>query len=98
DEVLARCSHVLSQGGAFTSAAAFSAGRPQLIVPLHNEALLNGEMLRQLGVARLLDPEAPAETAALELRYFLDDIAIVETACEQARRIAGRPLPDGREA
>lgn len=97
-EALPRCSHVLSQGGAFTSAAALAAGRPQLIVPLHNEALLNVRLLRQYGVAQTFTPNGSRSAMQANLLQFLADPGLRENARECARRLALRPLPDGRQA
>ena len=94
-DVLSLASHVISQGGAGTTAAAFSAGRPQLIVALHDEALLNYELLKRHGVAQKLEPSSdPAEvTAAIDA--FLGDPLLPDNALDAANRIARRPLPDG---
>ena len=51
NEVLTRCSHMLTQGGAMTAAAGLSAGRPQMVLAGHDEAELNLSMLAQNGVS-----------------------------------------------
>jgi len=89
---------VLSQGGAFTSAAAFIAGRPQLIAPLHNEALLNVRLLKQYGVAQTFAPNGSRGAIEASLQQFLGDSGLRENARECGRRLAIRRLPDGRQA
>ena len=96
-DVLARASHVISQGGAMTSAAVFAAGRPHLVVPSHDEALINLALLQQHGVARAMrvSPEIGDITTAIG--DFLADAALPDAALAAAQRIAGRPLPDGAD-
>lgn len=97
-DVLSRCSHVLSQGGAFTSAAAFAAGRPQLVVPLHNEAWLNLKLLRQYGVAQTFAPNLQRSAMRSALQVFLADPGLRENARASAKRLATRTMPDGEKA
>ena len=84
DEVLPAVSHVLSQGGAFTCQAALTAGRPHLIMPLHNETELNLSMCAQLGVARRLDPVKHEKS----LRARVNDFLIESALSRQARHVA----------
>jgi rhamnosyltransferase subunit B len=96
DEVLARVSHVLTQGGAMTSAAAFTAGRPQLVVPTHDEAELNLALLQQFGVARRLATRGnTAQAIAADIGSFLADTVVADAAGEIAERLATRRLEDG---
>lgn len=97
DEVLARSSHVMTQGGAMTSAAAYSAGRPQLVVPLHAESEVNLGLLQQRHVAHRLNRPESREESQREMRAFLADRGLADSALREARRLAGRTLPDGRE-
>jgi rhamnosyltransferase subunit B len=97
-EVLSRCSHILTQGGAMTAAAAFTAGRPQLVMPGHDEAELNLAMLKQHGVAAELELTTDPHAVARDIAAFMDDPGYSERAQEIARRIAARTLPDGTDA
>jgi hypothetical protein len=95
EAVLGTASHVLTQGGAGTVAAAYAAGRPQLVAAPHEEADVNADLLIQAGVGkRLTVGEKPAKVAA-DIVAFLDDPVLPDNALEAANRIARRPLPDG---
>jgi rhamnosyltransferase subunit B len=96
-EVLPRVSHVLTQGGAMTSAAVFAAGRPQLVLPPHDEAEINLALLEQYRVAQRLRAEDDPAAIAAEIGAFMADHDLIERAQEIAQRIAVRPLPDGGE-
>jgi UDP:flavonoid glycosyltransferase YjiC (YdhE family) len=96
-EVLARASHVITQGGAMTSAAVFAAGRPHLVIPTHDESLINLALLEQHGVARALRVSEDAAEVAAAITEFLADAAMPDAALAEAQRIGGRPLPDGAE-
>jgi UDP:flavonoid glycosyltransferase YjiC (YdhE family) len=95
-DVLSRASHVLTQGGAMTSASAFTAGRPQLVTPLHGESEINLGLLTQRGVAVRLEKPTKESNLRARLRAFLDDHRLSERAQIEAKRIAIRPLPDGK--
>lgn len=96
-ELLPTVSHVISAGGAFLSHAALAAGRPHLVLPQHNEARLNLEMLERLGVAREL---APGEPDGLRdaVESFIADHGLVRQARHWAGVIATRQQPDGMAA
>jgi hypothetical protein len=97
DEVFRTASHVLSQGGAGTTAAAYSAGRPQLVMAAHDEAEMNLDLLARARVGRALTvADDPSEVAA-EIGAFLADPLLPDDALEAANRIAHRVLPDGAE-
>jgi hypothetical protein len=92
-EVLPTVSHVLHAGGLFTSAAALAAGRPQMVMPLHDETRLNHRMLSQLGVARQMPPGGDPAVLANHLRAFLQDHTISGEARNWAKLIQSRPQP-----
>jgi UDP:flavonoid glycosyltransferase YjiC (YdhE family) len=96
-EVLARCSHIITQGGAMTTAAAFAAGRPQLVIPGHDEADLNLGLLQRHGVAERLPITEDSRAIAGAITDFVNQPAPAERASEAAKRIAVRPLPDGAD-
>jgi hypothetical protein len=96
-DVLPRVSHVLTQGGAMTSAAVFSAGRAQLVMPPHDEAQLNLGLLEQYGVGSPLTVGSDPAIVAADIDAFLADAGQAARAQEIAHRIATRPLPDGAE-
>jgi hypothetical protein len=80
DEVLPTVSHVLSQGGAFTSQAALAAGRPHLMIALHNETELNLQHLSGLGVARRLEPGRDGRALRSKINDFVMDIPLFHQA------------------
>jgi UDP:flavonoid glycosyltransferase YjiC (YdhE family) len=93
--VLKNASHILSQGGAGTIAAAYSAGRPQLVVPAHDEAEINAEMLVRSGVGQTLAVTTDPSEIAARIAQFMAHPLLPDNALELANRIARRPLPDG---
>jgi len=95
DEVLRAASHVLSQGGAGTIAAAYSAGRPQLVIASHDEAEINLDLLRRAGVGQGLKVSGSPSEVAAEISRFMADPYLPDNALEAANRIARRVLPDG---
>jgi UDP:flavonoid glycosyltransferase YjiC (YdhE family) len=94
-EVLRDASHVLTQGGAGTIAAAYSAGRPQLVMPAHDEAKINLEMLVRAGVGQSLTVATDPADVAAEITRFMAHPSLPDNALELANRIARRVLPDG---
>jgi UDP:flavonoid glycosyltransferase YjiC (YdhE family) len=95
DEVLGAASHVLSQGGAGTIAAAYSAGRPQLVIAIHDETEINLDLLRRAGVGRGLNLSGDPSEVAAQISRFVADPTLPDNALEAANRIARRVLPDG---
>jgi UDP:flavonoid glycosyltransferase YjiC (YdhE family) len=83
-EVLGRVSHVFTQGGAMTAAAALTAGRPQLVMPLHEEAWLNYRMLERLRIAWLMRTDLDEEGVGRLLARFLADPNVLANARDQA--------------
>ncbi len=97
-DVLKSASHVLTQGGAGTTAAAYSAGRPQLVLAAHQEAEVNLDLLVRAGVGKGLEmSDEPAKVAA-DISSFVGDPVLPDNALEAANRIARRNLPDGAAA
>jgi UDP:flavonoid glycosyltransferase YjiC (YdhE family) len=95
-EVLSRCSHVLTEGGALTSAAALASGRPQLVAPLHGEAEINLRLLQERRVAWRLEKAESSDQLREAIWQFVNDRPLVEQAVAEARRLAIRRLPDGK--
>lgn len=98
NEILPRVSHVLSQGGAFTCQAALAAGRPHLIMPLHNETELNLMNSGALGVARRMDPpknEKEEKAMIKKIDAFLTDAQMMQNARQWAMTLQTRQQPDG---
>ena len=97
EEVLRTASHVLTQGGAGTIAAAYTAGRPQLVVTSHDESSLNLDLLKRGGVGTGLEITENTKDVAAAIGKFIDDPALPDNALEAANRIARRVLPDGAD-
>ncbi|MDZ4866322.1 MAG: hypothetical protein SGI91_03280 [Alphaproteobacteria bacterium] len=95
NEILPRVSHVLSQGGAFTCQAAIAAGRPHLIMPLHNETELNFAQTSTLGVARRLDPSKDEKVVRKKIDDFLTDTQLIHNARHWALTLQGRQQGNG---
>lgn len=95
DEVLPAVSHVLSQGGAFMCHAALAAGRPHLIMPLHNETELNLSACARLGVARRLDPAKHEKTVRARLNDFLIESELMRQARHWALTLRDRKQKNG---
>lgn len=98
DEILPRVSHVLSQGGAFTCHAALAAGRPHLIMPLHNETELNLMHAGALGVARRLDPSKDEKAMVGKIATFLADTQLIHRARHWALTLQARTQTSGLDA
>lgn len=101
NEILPRVSHVLSQGGAFTCQAAIAAGRPHLIMPLHNETELNLMNAGTLGAARRMDPaknEKEEKAMIKKIEAFLTDPQMMHNARQWAMTLQTRPQSDGLSA
>jgi hypothetical protein len=97
-DVMARASHIISQGGAGTVAAAFAAGRPQLVIPIHDEAEINLDLLEEYGVGKGLSIATDPKEVTVKIEEFVADTELPDNALEQAHRISGRELRDGAEA
>ncbi len=95
NEILPRVSHVLSQGGAFTCQAAIAAGRPHLVMPLHNETELNFANLSTLGVARRLDSAKDEKVVRKKIDDFLTDTQLIHNARHWALTLQGRRQANG---
>ena len=96
--VLTGVSHVLSAGGTYTSHAALAAGRPHLVLPLHNETQLNYGMIDKLGVAHELPRTANPAIIRRAIEAFLTDHALIRNARGWSSIVAGREQPSGAEA
>jgi hypothetical protein len=97
-EVLPRVSHVVSLGGLGTSQAALAAGRPQLVMPSHDETLFNLRVLTELGVAQQLWPEKNELNVRRQIHAFVASGQRIAAAKEAALTVASRPRKCGRTA
>lgn len=97
NEILPTVSHVMSQGGAGMCNAAIRAGRPHLIMPLHNETELNFEMCRKLRVARRLDPSKDDKAMRAAIDSFLSAPILIQEARHWALTVAMRPQRNGSD-
>lgn len=93
-EVLGRCTHVLSQGGAMMASMALAAGRPHLMLPLHDETRLNASLVTRFAAGIEADAHADAAQFIAVLRRFLADQDLEERARNAGSLLAARPLPD----
>ena len=74
---------------------AIAAGRPHLIIPLHNETELNFAHANALGVARRLDPVKDEKLARKKIDAFLSDTQLVHNARHWALTLQGRRQGNG---
>jgi hypothetical protein len=95
-DVLRTAGIVVHHGGHATAQAALAAGRPQLCLPRHLEQSLNGHLLEQLGVARVLRGELPPEAPVAALVELRAD-AWADRARDAAVAIAARQDPPSVE-
>ena len=97
-EVLPAVTHVFHAGGATTAQAALAAGRPQLVMPLHSEAITNWRLLQALGVARRLEQNQDAASIERALYAFVEDHRLIDNARNWALIIAARRQVPGADA
>lgn len=84
EEVLGRASVVIHHGGHGTCSAALGAGRPQMIIPVHQETMLNAEAMVRLGVGQFFRKKAFDENPAA----IVESAARDETMAARAREVA----------
>ena len=72
-EVLARASLAVHHGGMGMCLACCSAGRPQLVLPIHEETLLNSRALARVGVGRGLSAKEVEDDGVAKLAEALED-------------------------
>lgn len=88
DAVFARAAAAVHHGGIGSCAMALRFGIPSLVIPFGYDQPDNGERLRRLGVARILDRRsASAAVLARNLASILDDESIRERAAALSARI-----------
>ena len=92
-ETLPASSLVIHHGGTATTQACLFAGRPQIILPQHNEARHTAAIMQDMGVAVCLEPEEAHKLPEVIARY-LSDREWRETAMATARSFHNRDLPD----
>jgi hypothetical protein len=94
EEVLARCSVVVSHAGSGTFLGALAAGRPQLCLPLAADQFRNAEGGARSGAALVLMPDqVTADSVAAAVTRLLTDDVFGERARTVSSEIAGMPSP-----
>lgn len=94
-DALARCGVLIHPGGLSMAAAALAAGRPQLLLPIHGENLLNAVAVHRLGVAHYLVGEIPAADILEGVRQLFHDPKFARRAVEVAEGVHRAGLCDG---
>jgi rhamnosyltransferase subunit B len=84
-QALAECWGIVHHAGAGTLHEAASAGRPQLLFPIHAEQSINATLAAQAGIAKIIKPKSPPE----EWHQGVTDFVATESLAVKARRIAG---------
>jgi rhamnosyltransferase subunit B len=93
-EVLANAKFVIHHGGAGTSEACLTSGRPQVIFPRHLEQTMTARSLRALGAAIMVKRDMNEELVAKAVREFADNAAALDRATALSHEIAARgPRP-----
>ena len=94
-EVLPRASVVVHHGGIGTTAQAFAAGTPQLVVPNTHDQPDNAARVRRLGAGRLLLPRQYTASAVVRhVRSLLDSPAVRQNCRKRAVDLAGSSALD----
>lgn len=62
-EILRACSAVVSHGGSGSLLGALAHSLPQVLIPTDADQPLNATRSEELGIARVLDPDAPRGAA-----------------------------------
>jgi UDP:flavonoid glycosyltransferase YjiC (YdhE family) len=97
-DVLQRVSHVVTMGGLGVSQAALAAGRPQLVMPLHDETQHNYRVLNERGVVQRLWPEQDEHNLRKQIFAFLSSGHRMAAAKEASLQIGRRARNCGRVA
>ena len=94
EEVLTRCSIVVSHAGSGTFLGALAAGRPQLCLPLAADQFRNAQGGARSGAALVLTPaEVTAESVAEAVTRLIADDAFAQRARAVSTEIAAMPSP-----
>jgi rhamnosyltransferase subunit B len=83
-QILPRCAAIVSHPGIGTIAQALAAGVPQLLTPYAFDHFDNARLAVELGVAKVLAPDAGERKLAYQLQALLSDGAIAQ-ACRAAK-------------
>ena len=95
DDLLSRCTAVVSHGGSGTFLASLARGLPQLILPQGADQFLNADAAERAGVAIVLRPPEQEPSRIREaLAAILEDGRLRERAGVLAAEIAGMPSVD----
>lgn len=89
-ETLPRVSHVVSHGGAATTAMTLAAGRPHMMLPQHHESRLNAALVERMGAG--FEAKSGFEDRLMD---FVGDFGLQESAAAVASVLSQRLLPDG---
>jgi hypothetical protein len=96
-DMLARASVVVSHAGAGLSQAAFAAGRPQVVLPIHSESQMIARNLEKLGTALSFDPlsdELKPDHLAEAIKTADSSASIRQAAQQQAAAVSRLALPE----
>jgi UDP:flavonoid glycosyltransferase YjiC (YdhE family) len=97
-DILARATHVISQGGAMLSSEVLAAGLPHLLLPTHRETEINASLVGRSGTGQFVDASVAAPAFKTVLTDFVADAALKSRALDLGRMLANRPLTDAGEA
>ncbi len=93
-DAIAAASIVVHHASGGTAQHALAIGRPQLLLPIHLEQLLNAQMLHQLGVGHYLYPANQSTGIAKAIRHLVSNETQKEHAWARACAMQGRGLND----
>ncbi len=91
-DAFARCGVLVHHGGLSAGEAALCAGRPQLLLPIHGEHILNATALHKLGTAHFLAGEYPASDVLEAVRQLTFEPKFHRRAADLAAHFARMPL------
>ncbi len=97
-ERLPMVSHVIYEGGAYTSHALLAAGRPALALPYQAEAAQNVDRLSRLGLCWRFQVPRDEKQVSMKLDDFIRDHSLQASARDWSLKLALRPQPDGLKA
>lgn len=94
-EVMARVSHVISQGGAMIASEALAAGRPNFVMPSHQESKINAVLLQSGGFGREFPlSDTNPTNFSQQLTSFLANRDSASHTLDVAKVLATRSLPE----
>jgi hypothetical protein len=84
-DMLPRVSVVLHHGGNGIACAALSAGRPQIVFPMYQEAELTGGFLRRMGAGHVVYPK---DVQSMDVSALIDETAENSAMMERSQTVA----------